>query len=74
MDVTCTDNIVANCDEIPEALPATKSSGIAFYVDLHAHATKRGVFTYGDYFGNHGSGASRKYAVSKGNLVKLSPP
>jgi hypothetical protein len=33
-----------NSDNTPEALLATKNSGIAFYVDLHAHATKRGVF------------------------------
>lgn len=45
VDTTCT-------DKIPEALLATKNSGIAFYVDLHAHATKRGVFMYGNYFGN----------------------
>ena len=53
VDTTCsTSNVVANCNEIPEALLATKNSGIAFYVDLHAHATKRGVFMYGNYFGN----------------------
>ena len=49
-DNTCRDSD-ANSD-IPEALLATKRSGIAFYVDLHAHATKRGVFMYGNYFGN----------------------
>lgn len=38
--------------DMPEALLTTKTSGIAFYVDLHAHATKRGVFMYGNYFGN----------------------
>ena len=51
MDNTHADN-VANSDNIPEALLTTKKSGIAFYVDLHAHATKRGVFMYGNYFGN----------------------
>ena len=51
--VANSDNIpVANSDNIPEALLTTKKSGIAFYVDLHAHATKRGVFMYGNYFGN----------------------
>lgn len=50
-DSTSEDN-VANSDNIPEALLTTKNSGIAFYVDLHAHATKRGVFMYGNYFGN----------------------
>ena len=48
---TCSDN-VANTNTIPEALLTTKKSGIEFYVDLHAHATKRGVFMYGNYFGN----------------------
>ena len=47
---TCKDS-VTNSD-IPEALLTTRRSGIAFYVDLHAHATKRGVFMYGNYFGN----------------------
>jgi len=37
-----------NCE--PDALRITKESGIAFYVDLHAHATKRGCFIYGNYF------------------------
>ena len=50
-DNTCIDS-VANTNNIPEALLTTKKSGIAFYVDLHAHATKRGVFMYGNYFGN----------------------
>ena len=50
-DNTCSDS-VANTNNIPEALLTTKQSGIVFYVDLHAHATKRGVFMYGNYFGN----------------------
>ena len=35
-----------------DAINATNQSGIALYVDLHAHATKRGVFMYGNYFSN----------------------
>ena len=31
-------------------IETTKNSGIALYVDLHAHASKRGVFIYGNHF------------------------
>ena len=29
-----------------------KSSGIAYYVDLHGHASKRGCFMYGNHMEN----------------------
>lgn len=40
------DDAGVSCDPIA----TTKCSGLALYIDLHAHATKRGVFMYGNYF------------------------
>ena len=33
-----------------DVVTCSRQSGIALYVDLHAHATRRGVFMYGNYF------------------------
>lgn len=43
---------ITKTEELSEsdAIIVTKQSGIAFYVDLHAHANKRGCFLYGNYF------------------------
>ena len=62
---------ICESDSQPDAIAITKQSGIALYVDLHAHATKRGIFMYGNYFNNHAEQADNMLLPK---LVSLNSP
>lgn len=40
-----------------------QDSGVAFYVDLHGHASKRGCFIYGNYFENEDTQVSNSESL-----------
>ena len=52
-------------------LKCSHESSVALYVDLHAHATKRGVFMYGNHF-NHVEVAAENMLFPK--LMSLNSP